>query len=289
MKALQFAGLMIALLLGTAAVGAQGPEAQVALTLERTACFGACPVYTVTVYDDGTVVYEGERFVDVTGTQTTELDPATVEMMLQAFADAGYFEWDEAYDKMTVSDLPTVITSVTRDGETQRIVRYEGDPSAPLALPYLEAWLDVMARTAMWTGQSSDFHAIHHGEESPVLTIERTPCFGFCPEYGAAVYADGTIVYSGFANVERLGVQVLQIEDFAVESVVQQANALGYFDWQDAYDDIFMTDQAYVLTSVRADSDYKRITRYGGDPTAPVGLVWVEDSIDQLVSEALGR
>jgi (2Fe-2S) ferredoxin len=286
MKLLHFAGLLIALLLGTAAVGAQQPGAQVALTLERTACFGACPMYTVTVYDDGTVVYEGERFVDVTGTQTTEIDPATVEMMVQAFSDAGYFGWDEAYDRMTVSDLPTVITSVTRNGETHRIVRYEGDSSAPLALPYLEAWLDRMARTAMWTGQSPDLHSIHHSGDAPVLTIERTPCFGFCPEYSAAIYADGTVVYAGFANVDRLGVHVLKVEDFAVESVLQQADALGYFGWQDAYDDIFMTDQAYVITSIRTGSDDKRITRYGGDPTAPVGLVWIEDSIDQLLAEA---
>jgi len=45
-----------------------------------------------------------------------------------------------------------------------------------------------------------------------------------------------------------------------------------------------MTDQSSVITSMRTDEDYKRISRYLGDPNAPVGLVWVEDSIDQLVS-----
>ena len=47
------------------------------ITLQRTACFGACPVYTVSIYADGTVAYNGERFVEVEGTQTGSIDPAS--------------------------------------------------------------------------------------------------------------------------------------------------------------------------------------------------------------------
>ncbi|MFN8449836.1 MAG: DUF6438 domain-containing protein [Anaerolineae bacterium] len=69
-------GILLAFILAMLAVlpaAAQSPE--VALTLERTACFGACPVYTVTIYTDtdGTVVYNGEHFVDVEGEQTRRL------------------------------------------------------------------------------------------------------------------------------------------------------------------------------------------------------------------------
>lgn len=286
MKSLQLLGIGLVLLLGLTAVSAQSPGAQVALTLERTACFGSCPIYTVAIYDDGTVVYNGERFVDVTGEQTSQLEPETVQMMVQTFADAGYFGWDEAYDAMTVSDLPTVITSVTRNGEKHQIVRYMGDNSAPLALPYLEVWLDLMANTAQWTGTQPDVYGINLGMESPVATLERTPCFGFCPTYSVAIYPDGTLVYTGIANVERLGVYVLHTEDFAVESLIQQAEIFGYFGWQDAYDQMVMTDQASAITSFRTETQYKRITRYGGDPNAPLGLTWLEDSIDQLAVNA---
>lgn len=287
MKQLQLAGMGLALLLGLTAVSAQGTGANVALTLERTACFGSCPVYTVTVYDDGTVVYNGQQFVDVTGEQISQIDPQTVPMMVEVFAGAGYFEWDEAYDAMTVSDLPTVITSVTRDGETHRITRYAGDTSAPLELPFLEYWLDIMANTPVWTGTQPDIYGINHGMESPVITLERTPCFGFCPVYSVAVYPDGTVAYTGIANVDRFGVHILHAEDFAVESLVQQAEIFGYFGWQDAYDQMVMTDQASAITSFRTERQYQRITRYGGDPNAPVGLVWLEDSIDQLVAGAM--
>ena len=46
---------------------------EVVITLERTACFGVCPVYKLTVYGDGRVVYEGKRFVRVEGTITRNI------------------------------------------------------------------------------------------------------------------------------------------------------------------------------------------------------------------------
>lgn len=286
MKRQTLAILGLVLLLGVTAVSAQGPGAQIALTLERTACFGTCPIYSVTIYDDGTVVYEGERFVDVLGEQTSQIDPALVEQTVQAFADAGYFDWDESYTEMLVSDLPSVITSATREGVTHRIERYEGDSNAPFLLPFLENWLDIVANTAQWTGVTPNPVRVAFGSDGPVATLQRDPCFGFCPVYNVAVFADGTIVYTGIANVDRMGVHLLQTDPSAVESVVQRAELSGYFGWQDAYDQMTITDQAYVTTSIRTDDNFKQITRYEGDANAPIGLTWVEASIDQLVTDA---
>lgn len=288
MNTLRIFGLLAILLFNVMAVGAQESQADVAITLQREVCFGTCPVYSVTILEDGTVLYNGERFVDVTGEQTGQIDPATVEQMVQALADAGYFEWDEEYTNMTVSDLPYITTSVTRDGETHTIRRYAGDDSAPVELPYLEMWIDLMANTGMWTGVESDISNVLYGANAPVVTLQRGACFGFCPIYSVAAFEDGTIVYMGIANVDNIGVTVYQSEPFAVESVVDRAALAGYFDWQDSYDQMMITDQSTVITSVQTDEQYKRISRYLGDPTAPVGLVWVEDSIDQLVDNVTG-
>ncbi|MFN8560149.1 MAG: DUF6438 domain-containing protein [Anaerolineae bacterium] len=88
---------------------------------------------TVTIYTDGTVVYNGERFVDVEGEQTATIDPETVQQLVAGFEAAGYFGWDDEYTDMHITDLPTIITSVARDGETKQITRYAGDDSAPAA------------------------------------------------------------------------------------------------------------------------------------------------------------
>jgi hypothetical protein len=269
-------------------VTAQDSEANVAITLERTPCFGTCPAYTVTIMDDGTVIYEGQNFVETMGEQTSEIDPETVASMVEAFTNAGYFEWDEAYDTQTVSDLPTVTTSVTRDGETHRIVRYTGDTSAPLALPYLEWWIDVMTNSQLWTGVQSDIANIATGGNTPIITLQRDACFGFCPVYSVALFEDGTVVFTGIANVDTLGVEVFETDALAITSIAQRAQSLGYFGWQERYDQQVMTDQATVTTSISWEDQYNRIVRYDGDPNAPVGLVWVEDIIDQTVADLIG-
>src|SRR5262245_32033036 len=114
--------LLMLMVFGIPSVKVQGADSDPVITLERTACFRTCPVYMVNILEDGTVIYEGDRFVSVSGKQTWNMAPKTVATMIQAFRGAGYFDWDETYDTQTVSDLPTVITSVTDNGITHRIV-----------------------------------------------------------------------------------------------------------------------------------------------------------------------
>lgn len=284
MSKFKFVSLLILLVMSFTVINAQESDVKPVITLQRTPCFGTCPVYTISIFADGTVVYNGENHVTVTGEQTSQIDPATVELMVKAFEDAGYFDWKEAYDMMNVTDLPGVITSVTRDGETHQINRYTGDYTAPLALPFLEQWIDIMTTSNLWTGAQTDPGSISNGTDTAVLTMQRLACFGGCPVDNVAIFADGTVVYTGIANVDAMGVHVYQTDALTVESIAFRAQALGYFDWQAAYDHQVMTDQATVITSVRWEDQFQQITRYDGDPNAPVGLVWVEDLITDLVA-----
>lgn len=287
MNKFKFAILMIlSLMLSVSAAYAQESTPKVAITLERTACFGSCPIYTITIYDNGDVVYKGDRFVTVTGEQKSQLDPETVKLMVKAFEDAGYFDWKEAYDTQTVTDMPSIITSVTSNGKTHRIVRYAGDSSAPLALPFLEQWIDTMTASNLWTGAQSNIANVSNGTDSPIITLQRDACFGMCPVYTIAAFEDGTIVYTGIAHVKQLGVQIYKADPLAISVIPQKAQALGYFDWQDSYTKQVMTDQATVTSSIRMDDQFKQIVRYNGDPNAPVGLTWIEENIDQLVTNA---
>ena len=259
------------------------PDGQVAITLERTACFGTCPVYTVTIYTDGTVVYNGTQFVDVKGEQTSSIDPATVKQLIAGFEAAGYFEWNDSYTDMNVTDQPYITTSVTRNGVTKQIERYAGDDSAPLALPYLENWIDLAANTNPWTGAELSATSVM-SMNSPVITLERTACNGVCPIYQLSIFEDGTVVYTGIDHVAVTGVQTSKIDPSAVELLVREMSASGYFDWNDDYSKFVITDQATVITSISTAEGYKRISRYDGDPNAPVGLLRFEDRIDRVVN-----
>ncbi len=275
--------IALALLALPAAAQTSTPDRQVAVTLERTPCFGACPVYTVTIYTDGTVVYNGERFVDVESEQTGSIDPSEVDQLVAGFEAAGYFDWNDEYTEMHISDLPTITTSVTRDGVTKSITRYAGDSSAPIALPYLENWIDVTAYTQQWTGKTS---SLTNASGSTLITLERQACFGMCPIYTLSLYEDGTVVYVGIKNVAVTGVQVGQVDVGVVTMLSQMMTATGYFDWQDEYTTMTITDQPTVITSLSTAENYKQITRYDGDANAPVGLTWIEERIDLAVNSA---
>ncbi|MGN6374628.1 MAG: DUF6438 domain-containing protein [Sphingomonas sp.] len=49
------------------------------ITYHRGPCFGACPVYSVTVTPDGQGTFTGERFTAVTGTRSFTVDRATYD------------------------------------------------------------------------------------------------------------------------------------------------------------------------------------------------------------------
>ena len=187
------------LLFSLCSVKAQGAESDPVITLERTACFGTCPVYRVSILEDGTVLYDGDRFVTMTGEQTGEITPETVELMVEAFEKAGYFDWNESYNENSFGDLPTVITSVTRGGLTHRIERYSGDYTAPFALSFLEFWIDQMTNTALWTGAQPNISIISNGTTTPLITLQHGPNRSYGPVYSIAAYEDGVVIYTGVA------------------------------------------------------------------------------------------
>ena len=83
------------------------------ITLERTACFGTCPVYGLNLFEDGTVVYIGVDHVAVTGVQVTKIDPSIVQSLVDQMKASSYFGWNDEYTKQIITDQPTVITSLS--------------------------------------------------------------------------------------------------------------------------------------------------------------------------------
>src|SRR5262245_48014013 len=127
------------------------------ISLERTACFGTCPVYSVRIAGDGAVEYVGKQYVRVMGPAQRRISRAVVQQLLDAIQKAGYFEMAGEYrylvgpdgSRGTVTDLPTTITSVRIGTRTHRIVDYVG---APEALHDVEQRIDRAAGTAEWIG-----------------------------------------------------------------------------------------------------------------------------------------
>jgi hypothetical protein len=130
-----------------------------AVTLERTPCFGTCPVYTVRISRDGKVEFEGKQHVADSGQATAAVPPERVDSLLAELEAAGYFEFADAYEMnspacgMYATDSPMVITSATRKGETKTVRHDRGCSAAPPELSQLEQRIDEVAGTARWLGR----------------------------------------------------------------------------------------------------------------------------------------
>ena len=115
------------------------------LSLERTPCFGACPVYTVEVRTDGTTAFKGARHVKVTEPVEVKLEPATLQKLSALFEASEFARWAD-FTRTPVTDMPSVV--LTYQGHTVR--HYLGDDKAPAALTALEDEVDAIIGTARW-------------------------------------------------------------------------------------------------------------------------------------------
>jgi len=128
------------------AAKAQWPPRDAVVRLQRTSCFGPCPVYTITVDAFGTVTYEGERFVRVTGRHTAQISPQAVWGLLQRAERIRFFEMKDVYTA-NVSDQSTTFVTVTANGRTKRVKDYY---NAPDALREFEREIDDVTSSKRW-------------------------------------------------------------------------------------------------------------------------------------------
>jgi hypothetical protein len=95
------------------------------VVLERTACLGTCPAYTVKLYGSGLVEYFGTYNVDALGSRNTRIDPNKVRNLVPAFNAVGFLGLRDRYAE-GCTDMPTAIISIAFDGKTKRVSNYYG-------------------------------------------------------------------------------------------------------------------------------------------------------------------
>lgn len=136
------------LLLVAALVAPQSAPRPIEITLTRTACFGTCPQYTVVLKGDGSVTYNGQRFVRVAGARTWAIDPAAVRALANEMVKDGFFDLQESYSS-PMTDSPTVYTALRLDRRFKQIRDYIAGPAM---LKQIERRIDAVsgAKAYVW-------------------------------------------------------------------------------------------------------------------------------------------
>lgn len=136
---------------GGAYTSAPADPATFLVKLERQACYGMCPVYTLRIDGDGKVTFEGKDHVKAKGEKTKKLDRATVDALASKIESSGYFtmSWMDPCDRVA-TDNPTVTVDITAKGHTRKIVDYHGNRCIPNELRDLEKEIDRVAGVDAW-------------------------------------------------------------------------------------------------------------------------------------------
>lgn len=100
------------------------------IKLTKTACFGTCPVFDLTLYGDGRVLFHGSRYTKQSGQKIVQYGTGR---FLEAMAELdmrGFSDFNSRYDRETckiwATDHPTVIVEMRASGQTKSITWYRG-------------------------------------------------------------------------------------------------------------------------------------------------------------------
>jgi hypothetical protein len=130
------------------------------VTLERTACFGACPEYKVEVDAQGAVKYEGRNDVAVKGLQTSKVSNSDLDFLRAAIKRMQFSDLRSTYEKASDgckevwTDLPSIIVTI-KAGTSEKKVSYNTGCRGLLVLARI-AWLadtiDEVTGSSQWVG-----------------------------------------------------------------------------------------------------------------------------------------
>jgi len=128
------------------------------ITLERTVCFGTCPIYSVTIASDGQVTFEGRQYTKVTGIARGKISQKKFRQLVTQFQQMDYFSLPNDFSPGTkvcpqmVTDMPSAITSIRLKGKSKTVSHYHGcgNSGALAQLTALENKIDEVAETQRW-------------------------------------------------------------------------------------------------------------------------------------------
>ena len=115
-------------------------DKEIIISLQRTACFGTCPIYKIEILSDYSGIYTGTKFVKNIGVLKFQLATEDVNKILDYATEINFSTFKDEYSK-PISDLPTTYIKI----KNKKIKDYAG---APKELKNLEILIDDLFQKA---------------------------------------------------------------------------------------------------------------------------------------------
>jgi len=125
-----------------------------------------------------------------------------------------------------------------------------------------------------------------------LITLDRGPCMGRCPQYRVAITADGRVEFEGKSDTKVAGKASGKISENDLKELFAAFEKINYFDLKERYTDDacpeIATDMSSATTSFQSNGKQKTVFHYHGCVTKdthqsyPPGLNLLENKIDEL-------
>lgn len=141
---------------------ADAPRPEIkSVKLQRTACYGTCPVYTVEISSDRVVKYVGKEHVGKFGNQSATVSTLDFAFLVAAIERVKPFSLRDTYSRQEdgcgpiATDFPSIIITVQTSGAQKTVNYYTGCKGLEVLgrISWLAATIDEVAGTRRWVGE----------------------------------------------------------------------------------------------------------------------------------------
>lgn len=155
-----FAFLLLSIATLPASAQTTAIPSDMVITMERTVCFGTCPDYKLTIKANGRVTFRGGRFTKTKGTATSRISRESLLGLVAEFDRVDLNSFADDYSEggnceSYITDLPSEIISIRRNGKTKLVNHYFGCTGAAVQkklepLTELGKMIDRITNSKRW-------------------------------------------------------------------------------------------------------------------------------------------
>ncbi|MCH9657308.1 DUF4377 domain-containing protein [archaeon] len=152
------------------------------IILDQGPCFGFCPTYSVTITNDGKLVFEGIENLETVGIKTDMIDSRDIANLISYVERIDYFSLEDP-DDGGITDIPRTVTTVTIGDKTNAITNIPMD-FGNLEVAKLESMINDLADSQnRIEGTVSDNHIPSETATSTLyVDSQLVDCVGVGPQ-----------------------------------------------------------------------------------------------------------
>ncbi len=186
------------------------------IQMSKGPCYGRCPVFKLTVYENGLASYEGERYTDRLGLYVKKLEKGQLERLLGEFKRANVWQYRDSY-RGRIPDMQSV-TITYHEGSRKKTIT--GKEIRPNAVKWLETQLDQLAQSEGWVLKEAPQDNVPDYLIADELLVELEE--GADPETWAKKFAQADMAFVRTLNDSGYGIFSYNDELITPEQMLEQ-------------------------------------------------------------------